>query len=571
MIKKFMAYYKPHKRLFFLDLLAAFSVATIDLIYPGFSKDMINTYIPNGDIASILRVALIVLVLYLLRMGAQYFMLTYGHVMGGRIEYAMRRDLFEHYQTMDVSFFDHNKTGQLMSRLVSDLNEISELAHHGPEDVFISSVMLVGSFVILLRINASLTLIIFSLVVLMILYMLLTRKLMSRASHRVRAANAEMNAKIENSLSGVRLTKSFTNEAYEEDSFDEINSLHLSRRRDFFHAMGIFHAGTHLIVDIMSLLVLVLGGIYVQKGLINVGELVAYLLYSTFFIQPIRRFIDFTQQFTAGITGFERVQEILAIKPSIKDHPDAKELQNVQGKIEFRDVSFEYDNKNLVLDHFNLTIEPGKNIALVGSSGVGKTTVSKLITRFYDVTAGGIFVDGTNIQDVTIRSLRKNIGLVDQDVFIFYGTMKENILYGRLDATFEEVVEASKRAHIHEFIESLPEGYDTIVGERGVKLSGGQRQRVAIARVFLKNPPILLLDEATSALDNENERLVQEALQELSSGRTTLTIAHRLTTVMNADEILVLTEGGISERGTHDELMALRGQYFDLYEQHKAL
>lgn len=567
MLRRFASYYKPHKKLFFLDLLAAFIMSAIDLIYPLFTKTIINDLIPNSQMNLMLKLAAVLLALYVVRSGAHYFMLTFGHLVGGRIEYGMRKDLYAHLHTLDVSFFDRNKTGQLMSRLVSDLNEISELAHHGPEDIFISTVMLIGSFVILLTIHVPLTLITFSLVLVLLLVMMFTRKSMNRASHNVRQVNAEMNARIENSLSGVRLTKSFTNEDYEEERFDDVNATHLKRRFQFFKAMGRFHSGTHLIVDIMSLVLLVLGGYFVYLGQIDVGGLVAYILYSTYFIMPIRRLIDFTQQFTTGFTGFERMVEIMEIRPEIDDRPGAIDLVDVRGEIEFDQVTFHYQRDGQdILQNFSLKIDPGKSVALVGPSGVGKTTISRLIPRFYDVASGSVKIDGIDIRDLTISSIRRHVGMVDQDVFMYYGSIKDNILYGRLDASHEEVVEASKKANIHDFIMDLPNGYDTIVGERGVRLSGGQKQRLAIARVFLKNPKILVLDEATSSLDNENEKIIQAALHELAKGRTTLTIAHRLSTIVAADEIVVLGDEGIVERGNHAELLAHNGVYAKLYQ-----
>lgn len=566
MLRRFVSYYKPHKKLFFLDLLAAFTVSAIDLIYPLFTQTIINDLIPNAEIRRMVMIAFVLFGMYFIRAGANYFMLTYGHLVGGRIEYRMRRDLFSHLQTLDVGFFDRNKTGQLMSRLISDLNEISELAHHGPEDVFISAVMLIGSFVILLRINVPLTLITFALVSLLLLVTMLTRKNMRSASLNVRKVNAEMNSRIENALSGVRLTKSFVNEDFEEEQFDAVNTHHLKRRYDFFKAMGWFHAGTNLIVDVMSLVILVLGGYFVYLGQINVGEMVAYILYSTYFIAPIRRLINFTQQFLTGITGFERMVEILEIRPEIDDRPGAADLAEVEGLIEFDKVTFQYQRDDEdVLQNFSLRIEPGNSVALVGPSGVGKTTISRLIPRFYDVASGAVKIDGIDIRDLTISSIRKNVGMVDQDVFMFYGTIKDNILYGRLDASDQEVIEAAKKANIHDFIMEQPNGYDTIVGERGVRLSGGQKQRLAIARVFLKDPKILVLDEATSSLDNENEKIIQAALTELAKGRTTLTIAHRLSTIVSADEIVVLGDQGIMERGSHKQLLARGGLYAKLY------
>lgn len=567
MLRRFARYYKPQWKLFTLDLLAALLVAAIDLIYPMFTRLIIDDYIPNGKVSLMFRIGLVILGLYALRMAANWFMLTFGHLVGGRIEYNMRKDLFGHMQTLDISFYDKNKTGKLMSHLMNDLNEISELAHHGPEDLFISGILLIGSFFILLSIHVSLTLYTFIFVILLLLVMLFMRRRMNKASHAVRQVQADMNASLENALSGVRLTKSFTNEDYEAMRFDKNNQNHLSRRFGFFKAMGNFHALNHLIVDVMSLFILVVGGYFVYLGEIGVGDLVAYILYSTYFIMPIRRLIDFTQQFTTGMTGFERMQEILAIKPSIEDRPGAVDLVDVEGHLEFDQVRFRYQQDGQdVLQSFSISIEPGRHVALVGPSGVGKTTISKLIPRFYDVVSGAVKIDGRDIRDLTISSIREHVGLVDQDVFIYYGTIYDNILYGRLDASYEEVIEAAKEANIHDFIMSLPENYDTIVGERGVRLSGGQKQRLAIARVFLKDPKILVLDEATSALDNETERVIQQSLSRLAEGRTTLTIAHRLSTIISSDEIVVLGEDGIKERGSHQQLLAQQGEYARLYQ-----
>lgn len=567
MLRRFARYYKPQWKLFTLDLLAALLVAAIDLIYPMFTRLIIDDYIPNGKVSLMFRIGLVILGLYALRMAANWFMLTFGHLVGGRIEYNMRKDLFGHMQTLDISFYDKNKTGKLMSHLMNDLNEISELAHHGPEDLFISGILLIGSFFILLSIHVSLTLYTFIFVILLLLVMLFMRRRMNKASHAVRQVQADMNASLENALSGVRLTKSFTNEDYEAMRFDKNNRNHLSRRFGFFKAMGNFHALNHLIVDVMSLFILVVGGYFVYLGEIGVGDLVAYILYSTYFIMPIRRLIDFTQQFTTGMTGFERMQEILAIKPSIEDRPGAVDLVDVEGHLEFDQVRFRYQQDGQdVLQSFSISIEPGRHVALVGPSGVGKTTISKLIPRFYDVVSGAVKIDGRDIRDLTISSIREHVGLVDQDVFIYYGTIYDNILYGRLDASYEEVIEAAKEANIHDFIMSLPENYDTIVGERGVRLSGGQKQRLAIARVFLKDPKILVLDEATSALDNETERVIQQSLSRLAEGRTTLTIAHRLSTIISSDEIVVLGEDGIKERGSHQQLLAQQGEYARLYQ-----
>lgn len=566
MIKRFAGYYKPHRKLFFWDLFAAFFLSAVDLIFPIFSKTIINDYIPNQKIDMMLKVALFMLFLYILRTGAQFFMSYWGHIVGSRIEYDMRAKLFEHIQTLPFKFFDENKTGQIMSRLIGDLREISELAHHGPEDIFISAIMLIGSFIILMFINVYLTLIVFFIVIVLITFAYWRRSEMMNASRGVRRKHASINAKLENSISGIRLAKSFANESYEIERFEEFNRAHLESRNYFYYAMAIFTSGSGLLVDILSVVVVVGGGLFLYHGYIDNGELVAYLLYTTHFMKPVRRLIQFTQQYNTGMAGFERYLEVLDIEPDIKDKEGAIELTDVKGNISFNEVTFSYgDEDTNVLKEFSLKIEPGKRVALVGPSGVGKTTISKLIPRFYDVTGGFISIDGYDIRDLTLKSIRKNIGMVQQDVFMFYGTIRDNILYGRTNASEEEIRWAAKMANIHEFIISLPEGYDTIVGERGIKLSGGQKQRIAIARVFLKNPPMLILDEATSSLDNENERAIQLALSGLSEGRTTLTIAHRLSTIVNSDEILVLSNEGIIERGSHEELLNRKGYYSNLY------
>ncbi|WP_338537380.1 ABC transporter ATP-binding protein [Helicovermis profundi] len=553
--------------LFIVDMVAAISVAGIDLLFPMFSREIINDYIPNKNVNGILVLTAIIVGLYIIRLGLYYIMAYWGHVLGSRMEYDVRKDLFSHIQNLPFNYFDENKTGQIMARLTGDLNEVSELAHHGPEDLFISLLMIFGSFFILMSINIELTLIIFSVVIVLIIYTITRRKSMTYAFRNVRKKNAEINSKIENSISGIRISKSFANRDYEIDRFDEFNTEYKNSKNNAYRAMGIFSSGTHFLADLLSVIVISVGGIFVYKGIINYGDLVAYLLYTSFFIRPIRRLIQFTQQYQSGMAGFERFIEIMDLETETIDNDDAIEVDTLKGDIKIDNISFKYNDndKKYVLTKFNLEIEKGKTIALVGPSGVGKTTISNLIPRYYDVNEGTIYIDNMDIKNIKLFNLRNNIGIVQQDVFIFYGTIRENIIYGKPSASEEEVIEAAKNANIHEFIETLEYKYDTIVGERGIKLSGGQKQRIAIARVFIKNPPILILDEATSSLDNQNEIIIQDSIEKLSKGRTTIIIAHRLSTIMSADEILVLADTGIIERGNHSGLLSSNGLYSKLF------
>lgn len=567
MIKSFASYYKPHLKLFVLDMVCAIFVAVLDLVFPMFSRMFINDFIPNGKIRLIISFTIVIIVMYITRMLCNFIMQYWGHMMGSRIEYDMRTDLFKHIQTLPFKYFDDNKTGQIMSRLVGDLREIAETAHHGPEDVFIASIMLFGSFIILLRINVILTLIVFLFVVLLVLFTIIRRKAMAMAFRNVRRKHADINAQLENSISGIRLSKSFANEEYEMDKFQINNISYRKSWKSAYKAMGIFSAGNHFLADMLNVIVISFGGIFKYYELITMGDLVAYLLYMSFMSRPIRRLIQFTQQFQSGIAGFERFMELMKIEPDIVDSENAVDLNDPDGEIRFVNTYFRYgDNDEWVLKDFDLKIDSGKTVALVGPSGVGKTTISNLIPRFYETVKGEIRIDDINIKDIKLHSLRRNIGFVQQDVFIFWGTVRENILYGNPEATDEEVIEAAKKANIHDFIVNLKEGYDTIVGERGVKLSGGQKQRIAIARVFLKNPPILILDEATSSLDNATELAIQKSIEELAKNRTTIIVAHRLSTIKNADEIIVLTDDGIKERGTHDKLIEMSGIYSELYK-----
>lgn len=566
MLKRFISYYKPHKTLFFIDMFFAFLISIFDLVFPMFTRNMINVIIPDGNMGLLLRWTIIMVVLFVLRYISQYIVAYYGHVLGVRIEHDMRRDIFSHLQTLPFSYYDNTKTGHIMSRIVNDLRDITELAHHGPEDLFISTVMLLGSFFILLSIEWRLTLIIFAFIPIMIWFAIFKRKKMETAFRDVRKKIANVNSQLENSISGVRVAKSFTAEDYEIEKFNEGNAAFADARKKSYKVMAEFISGIGIVSSGLNLMVISLGGYFTYKGIIELGDLFAYTLYVNFFMQPIRRLTEFTQQLQDGMTGFERFQEVMNIAPDIVDKEGAVDLNSIRGEIRFKDVTFSYNNgEDQVLRHLNLDVEAGKTVALVGPSGAGKTTLCHLIPRFYEISSGEITIDSINIQDITLKSLRKNIGLVQQDVFLFTGTIRENILYGKPNASDQEVIEAAKQASIHDFILTLPYGYDTFIGEKGVKLSGGQKQRISIARLFLKNPPVLILDEATSALDNETEILIQKSLENLSKGRTTLVIAHRLSTIKNADEILVLTNKGVEERGSHKDLLERKGIYSRLY------
>jgi ATP-binding cassette, subfamily B, bacterial len=567
LIKEFIKFYKPHRKIFILDISCALGIAAMDLIFPLLSRNILNMYIPDRNLRALIITAFVMLFLYLLRAVFNYVVHYWGHIVGVRIEYDMRKTLFDHLQTQDISFFDKSRTGQLMSRLVNDLNLITELAHHGPEDLFLSVIMLSGSFIILLNIEWRLTLILFAFIPFMFYFTLKKSMQMRKKFREVRERIAAVNSQIENSISGIRVSKAFTNEDYEQEKFNEGNMTFRISRSNAFKTMAEFYSGINLYMNFLTLIAISFGGYFVFSGRISYGDLLAFILYTNFFMEPLKRLTNFTEQFQNGMSGFERFREMMSVKPKIQDPPEARELVNVAGNISFRNVSFSYesDQQNNILSHINIDIPAGKTVALVGPSGGGKTTLCHLIPRFYDVTEGEIFIDNNNIKDFTVKSLRKSIGLVQQSVFLFTGTIRENILYGKIDATDEEVIEAAKNASIHDFIASLPEGYETYVGERGVRLSGGQQQRLSIARVFLKNPPILILDEATSALDNATEIMIQRSLEKLSAGRTTLVIAHRLSTIKSADEIIVIDDKGIHERGTHDDLIKLNGIYCQLY------
>lgn len=563
-LKRFASYYKPHMKLFIADMACAFSMASIDLLFPIITRYLIQQVIPSGNMKLLFMIIAGLVGAYLVRLGLNYFINYYGHIMGVRMEYDMRRDLFSHLQTLSFKFYDNVRTGHLMSRMMNDLNEITELAHHGPEDIFLSVVMLTGSIIILSAIEWRLTLIVLALVIVMAWFAITRRTKMSRAFREVRKKVANVNSQLESSISGIRVSKAFKNEDYEKQKFNIGNEEFKVSKNESYRYMAQYASGIDFISDMLNVSVMAFGGYFVYIKLIDFADLLAFLLYINLAVQPVRRLAQFVQQFESGMTGFERFAEIMEEKPEIVEKENAIRLRNVKGEIEFKNVTFSYNEGQNVLKDVSLRIPAGKVVALVGPSGGGKTTLCNLIPRFYDVEDGSIEIDGYDIRDLTLKSLRENIGIVQRDVFLFAGTIKENILYGRVDASDDEVIEAAKLANIHEFVMSLPDGYNTYVGERGIQLSGGQKQRVAIARVFLKNPPILILDEATSALDNQTEVIIQEALEELSKGRTTLVIAHRLSTIRNADEIIVIDKEGIRESGTHDELMALNGLYAEL-------
>lgn len=566
MLKSFIHYYKPHWKLFVFDMVCALVAASCDLMYPVISRNIINTYIPDKNLRLILTWCVALLVIYLMQAIMQYFMQYQGHVVGVRMQADMRRDVFEHLQKLPFSYFDEHKTGVIMSRIVNDLMDISEFAHHGPEDLFISLVSVVGSFIILCTINIPLTLITFAVLPFLILFVVKKRTAMTIAFRKNRIEIAEVNASLENSIAGVRVARAFTGEQEEAKKFDENNQRYVTVRERAYRVMAEFFSGTNFLTSLMNVVVLTGGGYCVYRGVINVGDMVAYMLFINMFVNPIKKLIQFVEMFQNAITGYTRFQELMNIEVE-QEEPDAIDLKDVRGEITFDNVSFQYNEGKEVLSNISMTFPQGEMVAIVGPSGGGKTTLCHLIPRFYEITQGSICIDGQDIRKVTRRSLRSKIGIVQQDVFLFTGTIFDNIAYGKLGASREEVYEAAKKANIHDYIMSLPEGYDTFVGERGVKLSGGQKQRISIARVFLKNPPILILDEATSALDNVTENYIQDSLDELCKNRTTIVVAHRLSTIKNADEIIVMDRDGIQERGTHTQLLEKdNGIYRELYE-----
>ncbi len=567
---RFLTYYMPYLKIIILDLLCAGLSTVCELVFPMIVRYITDTTLSGGQallFSSVVRIGAVYLFLRLVDVGANYYMSNAGHVMGARMETDMRKDLFNHLQKLSFNYYDNAKVGQIMSRITSDLFDITEFAHHCPEEFFIGAIKIIGSFVILIRINVLLTVVIFLLLPLMFVSRLAFRKKMKRAFKEQREQIGELNAEVEDSLLGIRVVKSFANEDVEIEKFKKSNVKFLEKKKNAYKYMALFHSGTRLFDGIMYIAVIMVGALLVINGKISPGDLIAFVLYIQTLIASVRRVVEFTEQFERGITGIDRFCEIMEEPVDIFDLPDAKEISDVQGNITFKNISFKYsDNLENVLTNIDIDIKKGENIAVVGPSGGGKTTLCSLLPRFYDITDGEIFIDGVNIKDIKIKSLRENIGIVQQEVYMFSGSVFDNIAYGKQDATPEEVEEAAKAAGAHEFIMSLKDGYNTYVGERGVKLSGGQKQRISIARLFLKNPPILILDEATSALDNENELIVQNSLERLSKGRTTFTIAHRLTTIRNATRILVLTDEGIIEEGSHEELMRRDGEYAKLYK-----
>ena len=553
-------------KLFVADLVAAVLLAAADLFFPKITQTMLSDYIPNRNVRLLLIWAGVLLLVYLIKMGLNYFVQFQGHMVGIRMQADMRRDMFDHLQKLPLTFFDNNKTGSLMSRMISDLQDISELAHHGPEDLLISVILFIGSLGFMLAIYWPLALIVAAFMPIMVLFSATKRIKMRDSFAESRAEIAEVNAGLENSISGIRVSKAYTSRKFENDHFAEGNSRFVKARAHAMQAMAEFSSGNTFFGDLLQLVLYVAGGLFCYYGKIDVPEFTAFLLYINMFMNPVRRLVGFIEQYQNGMTGFKRFTDIIDEEPE-KDKPDAVALENVRGEIEFENVSFRYsDAGRQILSNVSFKVAAGRTLALVGESGGGKTTICHLIPRFYPLVDGSIRIDGTDVRDVTMESLRSQVGIVAQDVFLFNASVYENIAYGIPNVTREQVEDAARRANIHEYVMSLPDGYDTIVGERGVKLSGGQKQRISIARVFLKNPPILILDEATSALDNVTEQMIQKSLSELAVGRTTIVVAHRLTTVKNADEIIVVSREGIVERGTHDELLENDGVYAGLWK-----
>ena len=568
-LKKFIHYYGPYKTVFFIDLLCAAIISLVDLAYPQILRSATKTLFTQ-DKAIILQalpwIAIGLFMMYVIQSFCKYYVSCQGHIMGAKMERDMRQELFEHYEELSFSYYSQNNSGQMMSKLVSDLFDISEFAHHGPENLFISLVKIVGSFIFLFLINKKLALPLIVLVILMFLFSFRQNQKMQRTFMENRKKIGDVNASLQDTLSGIRVVQSFTNEEIEKEKFQKSNHAFLVSKKDNYRCMGEFMSSNLFFQGMMYLVTLVYGGYLIANNEMSAADLAMYALYIGIFISPIQILVELMEMMQKGLSGFRRFLDVMETEPEIQDAPDAVELKDVKGRVCYEDVSFHYsDDETTVLSHVSIEIPAGKSVALVGSSGGGKTTICSLLPRFYDVTGGRVTVDGQDIRSLTLKSLRSQIGVVQQDVYLFSGSIRDNIAYGKPDATEEEIIEAAKCANIHDFIMELPDQYDTFVGERGARLSGGQKQRISIARVFLKNPPILILDEATSALDNESERWIQHSLEELSKNRTTITIAHRLSTIKNADEIIVITENGIAERGTHETLLEKNGIYAGYY------
>lgn len=569
-LKKFIKYYKPYKAVFFIDLLCATIISAIDLAFPQLLRTLTKTLFagaPGKIISALIPITIGLLVAYIIQTACRYYVTYAGHMMGARMERDMRKELFDQYEKLSFSYYDQNNSGQMMSKLVSDLFDISELAHHGPENLFISLIKIIGSFIFLFMINRMLAVPMLILVVLMLVFSYGQNKKMQETFMDNRRKIGDINSSLQDTLAGIRVVQSFANERIEQEKFNRSNENFLISKDANYRCMGSFMSGNAFFQGMMYLVTLVFGGFLIAHGRMEASDLAMYALYIGIFISPIQILVELTEMMQKGLSGFRRFLEVVETEPDIVDAADAKPLKNVKGNVCYEDVSFHYsDDDTPVLSHVSFEIPAGKSIALVGPSGSGKTTICSLLPRFYDVTEGRVTIDGNDVRKLTLESLRSQIGLVSQDVYLFGGSIKDNIAYGKPDATMDEIVDAAKKANIHDFIMELPDKYDTFVGERGTRLSGGQKQRISIARVFLKNPPVLVLDEATSALDNESERFIQKSLEELAKDRTTITIAHRLSTIRNADEILVVADCGIAERGTHEELLALDGIYARYYD-----